>query len=174
MNSERQYCTLRPVDVAWVVFMRRTLSSLQTIVVKLFMPIIWIFGAGIPTISMFFGPVPDSNGTQAWFFSFFFVVGCGFIYWECNRMKWVSVDERYLYVSNYLKEISIPLSDICDVTENRWLNSHPVTIHLRSSSDFGDKIVFMPKVRFFAFFSSHPVVSELKGLATSRGARLTR
>ena len=51
---------------------------------------------------------------------------------------------------------------------NPWLNLHPVTIHLNSPSEFSDKIVFMPKVRAFAFFSSHPVVDELKELARSK------
>ena len=59
---------------------------------------------------------------------------------------------------------TIPLSEISDVTENVWINIHPVTIHLRAPSEFGSRIVFMPKVRFFDF-SSHPVVNELKGIA---------
>jgi hypothetical protein len=151
--------------------MRRTLSSLQTVLVKPILPVIWIFVGSIQTIAMFLGPVPSRNAAPVWFLLLFVAGGCGII-WESIRMKWVSVDSHYLYVSNYLKEISIPLSEICNVTENRWLNSHPVTIHLRSSSDFGDKIVFMPKVRFFGFYSSHPVVRELKGLASSRGAKL--
>jgi hypothetical protein len=83
------------------------------------------------------------------------------------RYKEVSVDEEYLYVSNFIKEIAIPLSDIVDVTESRWLNTHPVTIYLKSPSEFGNKIVFMPTIRFFGF-TSHPVVSELKRLARSR------
>jgi len=65
-------------------------------------------------------------------------------------------------------QIAIPLSEIYDVTENVCVNIHPVTIHLRSPSEFGDKIVFMPTTRFFAFFSPHPVVNELKELARSR------
>jgi hypothetical protein len=54
------------------------------------------------------------------------------------------------------------------VTENVWLNMHPVTIHLKAPAEFGDRIVFMPKGRSFAFFSSHPVVAELKELARSK------
>ena len=85
-------------------------------------------------------------------FLFGWIVGCVFIYWICIRLKEVSVDDDFLYVSNYRKEIAIPLSEIYDVTENVWVNIHPVTIHLRSPSEFGDKIVFMPTTRFFAFF----------------------
>lgn len=103
-----------------------------------------------------------------WIFLIAWVAGAGFIWWSCTRLKKVSVDDNFLYVSNYQKEIAIPLSDIDDVTENLWVNIHPVTIHLKSSSEFGEKIVFMPTARYFAFFSSHPVVSELRELARSK------
>jgi hypothetical protein len=77
-------------------------------------------------------------------------------------------NEEKIIVPPNLEEISIPLSEISDVTENVWLNSHPSRYDLKSPSEFGDKIVFMPKVRVFAFFSSHPVVSELTELARTR------
>jgi len=117
---------------------------------------------------MFLGGSEDADTNFKRVFLIGWVFGCAFIYWSCIRLKEVSVDDNFLYVSNYLKEISIPLSKIYDVTENVWLNSHPVTIHLTSPSEFGEKIVFMPKIRFFAFFSSHPVVNELKELARSK------
>ena len=72
-------------------------------------------------------------------------------------------------MSNYRKEISVPLSEISDVTENRWVNMHPVTIHFRRDTAFGQRVMFMPAVRPFAFFSSHPVVAELKRLAGNKG-----
>jgi hypothetical protein len=80
----------------------------------------------------------------------------------------VRVDDNFLYVSNYLKEITIPLSQIYDVTENLWINIHPVTIHLKTPSEFGDKIKFMPTVRYFAWFQSHPIVEELKELSAAK------
>lgn len=116
----------------------------------------------------FLGGSKDADPVAKWFVLWVLVVGSAFIYWSCIRLKEVSVDDDFLYVSNYLKEISIPLSNIYDVTENVWINIHPVTIHLSSPSEFGDKIIFMPKTRFFALFSSHPVVKELKVLARSK------
>jgi len=61
------------------------------------------------------------------------------------------------------------VSQIERVSEVRWINIHPVTIHLRQPSEFGDKITFMPTVRFFGW-SSHPVVEEL--LHTARMSRI--
>ena len=151
--------------------MRRTLSSYETILVKFVLPLVWIPIFGAATISML---VRASNEPAAWMFLLMWIAGSVFFLWDLKRLKFVSVDDNFLYASNFLKEIAIPLSDIYDVTENIWLNTHPVTIHLKSPSEFGNRIVFMPTVRF-AFFSSHPVVAELKQLARSAAAhRLVR
>ena len=148
--------------------MRRRLSSLQTFLNKIVFPAIWIPVWGFAALAMFFGRVEGPEPPLKWIFLVAWIVGCAVIYWTCIRLKEVSVDDNFLYVSNYLKEIAIPLSEIRDVTENKWINLHPVTIHLKSPTEFGDKIVFMPTVRYFAFFSSHPVVNELKELARTR------
>lgn len=131
---------------------------------KVILPVFWITVWGIGIVAMFFAGEGE-NAPPKFIFLLFWIMGIAFLYWTCMRLKAVSVDDDFLYVSNYIKEISIPLSNIHDVTENRWINVHPVTIHLKSPSEFGDKIVFMPKVRIFSFFSSHPVVAELKELA---------
>jgi hypothetical protein len=144
--------------------MRRRLSSLQTFLIKVIFPIFWTTIWGIGTVVMFFTE-EGKNAPPKFIFLLIWIIGIAFLYWSCIRLKAVSVDEDFLYVSNYLREISIPLSNIYDVTENRWINIHPVTIHLKSPSEFGDKIIFMPKVRVFSLFSSHPVVAELKELA---------
>jgi len=120
------------------------------------------------TLGMFLGGFEGPDLPPKLLFLFFWLGGSAFIYWSCIRLKEVSVDDDFLYVSNYLKEIVIPLSEIYDVTENVWVNIHPVTIRLKTPSEFGEKIVFMPTVRFFALFSSHPVVTELKELARSK------
>ena len=156
--------------------MKCRLSSLQTVLMKIVFPVIWIPVWGFGTLMMFLSSSENADASVKWIFLIGWASGCVFIFWSCIGLKEVSVDDNFLYVSNFLKEISIPLSEIYDVTENVWLNSHPVTIHLTSLTEFGDKIVFMPKTRFFTFFSSHPVVNELKELARSKHttARFTR
>ena len=55
------------------------------------------------------------------------------------------------------------------MSENRWINIHPVTLSFRRQTEFGRSVVFMPCLRWFSFLSSHPVVDELRtatGLAT--------
>ena len=133
---------------------------------KFVLPGVWIPFFGAPTIGMFVLTDEGLESPSAWILLLVWIAGSAFFLWDSFRLKAVSVDENLLYVSNYLKEIAIPLSHIYDVTENVWLNTHPVTIHLKSPSEFGGRIVFMPKTRFL-FFSSHPVVKELKQLAKS-------
>jgi hypothetical protein len=147
--------------------MRRRLSSQRTLLMKIVLPAFWIAMFGVGTINLFLFSDEGLQSPPAWVTLFVWIAGSVFFLWDALRLKVVNVDEHFLYVSNYLKEIAIPLSNIYDVTENFWLNTHPVTIHLKSPSEFGGRIVFMPKTRFL-FFSSHPVVKELKQLARGK------
>jgi hypothetical protein len=147
----------------------RTLSSAQTIFMKFVFPTIWISMFGLGTFGLFLGAFHGQGDTapptwMKWQFLAVWIAGSAFIWWGCARLKKVRTDETAIYVSNYLKEVRIPLDAIRDVTENRWINIHPVTIHFRYSTPFGDSIVFMPTVRLFSW-TSHPVVSELRDLA---------
>lgn len=87
------------------------------------------------------------------------------MYLTVMRYKKVSVDDEFLYVSNYRKEITISVSNIADVTELKWIRTRPITIHLKTDSEFGGKIVFMPKFNGFRVFADNPIVSKLKALA---------
>jgi len=87
----------------------------------------------------------------------------------------VRLDDKNIYVSNYLREISIPVTDIKDVKEVNWVNHRRVTIYLKSNSEFGQAIKFIPTA-LFAFWSEafsgsvdHPVVYELRRLAALEG-----
>lgn len=150
--------------------MRRTLSSSLTFLHKIIVPAVWLVLFGFITFASFLpgSGVPHAAGS---FSLVMLIVGAALMYRFGLRLKVVSVDDNYLYVSNYAKEIAIPLDEISDVTENKWANNRPVTIRLRSPSEFGDKIVFMPKVKMLLFFGDHPVATELRELiAQRRGA----
>ena len=147
----------------------RMLSSAQTFWMKFVFPTIWISMFGLGTVAMLLGAFRGTDNTappeaMKWSFLAVWIVGTAFIYWGCARLKRVRIDESAIYVSNYLKEIRIPFDDIAHVTENRWINIHPVTVHFRSATAFGDRIVFMPKIRIFGW-RSHPVVGGLRALA---------
>jgi hypothetical protein len=115
---------------------------------------------------MSYGAPPEMK----WAFLAAFVAGSCFIWWSCVRLKRVRCDGGNLYISNYLREIAVPLALVERVTENRWINIHPVTIHLRYSTDFGDEIVFMPKTRMMLLWRSHPIVAEIQRMADAASA----
>ena len=89
------------------------------------------------------------------------------MYFTVMHYKDVSVDDEFLYVSNYRKEIKIPVSNIENVTEIKWIRTRPITIHLKNDSEFGRKIVFMPKFNGFRIVADNPMIAELKKLAKS-------
>jgi len=143
------------------------LHSLQSVFLKTAFPVLWIGGFAVATVALFGSAMfTDSRGgappaEMKWIFLAATLAGSAFIYWSCVRLKLVRMDARKLYVSNLLTDIEVPLTQVDLVTENRWVNMHRVTIHLNADTEFGRKIVFMPKVRWFAFWSEHPVVDEI-------------
>jgi hypothetical protein len=150
--------------------MIRNISSVQTFWMKFLLPSIWILGFGSGTVSLWLGIMHGRNNApppedMKWVFLMIWIAGTLGFLWMAASLKRVRVDSQCLYVSNYLRETSTPFSNIKDVTENRWVNYHPVTIHFRDAIEFGDKIRFMPKQRYFGFWRSHPIVGELKELA---------
>ena len=157
----------------------RLLSSRQTFIMKVLFPILWIGGFAAATLSLFLSPDSwhgaEGGGADAetkWTFLAVTIAGSFFIWWTCVRLKRIRMDDRALYISNYLREIVVPLGNVAEVTENRWINIHPVTLVLHTETEYGSRVVFMPKVRWFAFWSSHPVVEEVRkavARATGRG-----
>jgi hypothetical protein len=155
------------------------LSSRETFIMKVLLPILWIGGFAAATVSLFLFPdawhgadggAPDPG--MKWTFLAITSVGALFIWWTSIRLKRVRMDDHALYISNYAKEIVVPLANVVEVTENRWINIHPVTVVFHAETEFGSRIVFMPKVRWFAFWSSHPVVDDIRravARATGRG-----
>lgn len=147
--------------------MRRTISSAQTFFLKVLFPVIGI-GVFAGMTILLFARVPASPGSSGalppatrWILLLATIAGSAVIYWACIRLKRVDLDRRALYISNYLTEITVPLRDVVDITENRWVNPNTVTIRLRRDLGFGTRIVFTPTVRWFAF-SPHPIVAELR------------
>jgi hypothetical protein len=158
--------------------MMRTLSSKWTFYMKVVLPILWIGGFATITVALLSGAgdFHPSSGlptreSAARVFGAVTLAGAGFLWWACVRLKRVRLDGHVLYISNYRDEISIPVAQVEHVSENRWLNIRPVTIEFRSETAFGQRITFMPKTRWFGFWSAHPVLEEIRAAAdaASRG-----
>jgi hypothetical protein len=99
------------------------------------------------------------------------LVGIGASVVFCAPLKRVRVsdDGDSLLVSNFLREWTVPIGLISDVTQNRWLKLRPITIHLRIDPGCGKRVVFMPPLRLnFLFWREDPEVNELRALVASR------
>jgi hypothetical protein len=141
----------------------RTLSSAQTFWIKFVIPGLWtpLFGAGMLAL----WPVARAKLPPylPWFFLLAWLAGIVFSVWIYAGLKRVRMDQDTLYISNFLREIAVPLSEVDSVTEKRWIRSHPVTIVLRHPTELGDKITFLPTVRLFTFaWEPHPVVEQIE------------
>jgi hypothetical protein len=134
----------------------KTLSSSSTVLYKFILPTLWILGFGAGTLFTWF----SSNDSSLTFLVAWII---GSIVWVtvCCPLKRVRIGKEKLYISNYIHEIIVPFSAIKDVTEIRWINIRPVTIHFSCPNEFGTKVKFMPE-GMTAFWKPHPVVSELK------------
>lgn len=158
-----------------MIMHERNLSSAWTFWTKFILPVVWISGFGTGTILLWLGRFHDRNNAmpppqEKFVFLAVWILGSTFILWASAGLKRVRMDERQLYVSNYVKEIHIPFSAITDVKQNRWLNSRPITIYFRDATEFGDKARFMPKRRIrIQFWRIDPVVNELRKLAGLAG-----
>ena len=88
----------------------------------------------------------------------------------CAPLKRVRVgdDGESLLISNYIREWTLPVGLIAEVTQHRWLKLRPITIHLRIDPGCGTRVAFMPPLRLnFRFWREDPEVEELRTLASA-------
>jgi hypothetical protein len=152
----------------------RQLSSQLTFFNKVVVPILYVlaFGAATLVLSLNRRTMPEGAGTPSPFLLIVFLgLGGAVIYWTTVRLKYVRMDDRFLYLSNGLREIEVPLRDVTEVRYSRWTRTRQVTVEFSHATEFGESIVFMPSLRMFAFWSVHPVVAEIESavaMATGR------
>jgi hypothetical protein len=140
---------------------RRRLDSLVTFALKFILPVFWAVSLGRAYLAMKAQDTPPGIG-----FAVFSLVTLAFFLRQTFGLKKVYMDERRLYVSDYLQEVSVPLETIERVTQFPMTNS-PVTIHFRKDTDFGKRIRFFPGGQLINTFRRHPVVSQLREAAES-------
>ncbi len=110
-----------------------------------------------------------SEDIQGWIF-IICIFMCYHHAYRCACLKRVSVDESFLYVSDYRKrEIRIPLSDVLLVRQTYPMRVPPelIMITLSSPSKFGKKIFFIPKNESHSIFDPHSLVDGLNKLISS-------
>jgi uncharacterized membrane protein YraQ (UPF0718 family) len=69
----------------------------------------------------------------------------GFAWWMLTPLKSVYLDTNSLLVSNFLRKIRIPLTEVRHIDRPDNSSHRRISIWLHSSSEFGDVIIFMPR-----------------------------
>ncbi|WP_422362113.1 hypothetical protein [Reichenbachiella sp.] len=137
--------------------MKKRLSTSMTFFWKYIFSSIWLGGFGIGTIAAIF-----TLGAEGLLFLIGLIFGYAMIYYGCLRAKNVHIDDNYLYVSNYRKNIQIPLDNIKNVSDNIMFSPRPIFIEFNNQTEFGKKIMFIGYTEMFLFCSTHPAVKEVK------------
>src|SRR5689334_20250037 len=94
-----------------------TLSSRLTFYMKVILPALWISIFGIVTVVLWFS-INTSPVEMKWVFLAAFIGGSLSFWWWCIPLKKVGVRGGDLVISNFRKEIMVPLNFIESVTEN--------------------------------------------------------
>ena len=145
--------------------MKREISSPQlTKFFKLFGPIIALTIFIGYTLSYLTGMLDSAAGAQGLGWAVLFCATLALLVtWSSLRLKRVSFDEQYLYVTDESEEIRIPLTHVADVFA---VGSPYITIIVRLTEPlkFGREIMFIPHDRSTQDLRTglHPTILSLK------------
>jgi hypothetical protein len=117
--------------------MKRRLSSLLVPLYKLIFVVVL-------TISIY-GLLRDWRNLNV--LGVLFIFGwCAVLHFGANHWKRVDLDNGILYISNYLKTIKVPVSEIAKIEASSFWGWQPQTVRvkLKSHTVFGKEIVFVP------------------------------
>jgi hypothetical protein len=147
----------------------RTLSSDQTFGAKFVVPLVVILVFDVAAIALWWDPnewpmmgaLHASSDPIRWVFAVVGIVLTVGSLWFGAPLKMVRLDDEALYLSNFRREIRVPLTELESVGGSHWSISQVVTLGFRSETAFGRRILFMPKLRWLSF-GEPPVVGELQ------------
>jgi hypothetical protein len=145
--------------------MPRQISSRLSFFHKFILPGVFVLGiinTGIMYLNGWFASSAGLSAGMMLLIHFVFLAYVLFLFWPIKK---IVIDDHNLYVSDWRTDITVPLTEIERVSEFIISEPRRVTIHLKNPSLFGRKLVFLATYRTFSFFSSHPIVSELRELA---------
>ena len=124
--------------------METNLHSLQTYLYKYLLPVSFIPWDGFRSVKAAIATTDQNAQVMLWLFFGSWSVITPLVFWYGFNIKRVLIEDKFLRFKSYLKEIEIPLDGVESVREYGWPMRH-VTLRLKTPSEFGDKVWFMPK-----------------------------
>lgn len=134
---------------------RRRISSLWTAPLKWGFPVVWCGGWGYGTIQLLVHPdkvaydgvVGGAPPDAGIWMVLLWIAGTTFAAAFAWGFKRVRVDRDFLYVSNYLREVKVPLREVADVYHPTMSRPISVAVELEGPTPFGRRIRFMARGR---------------------------
>lgn len=122
--------------------MKRRLSALSTPVYKFMLPTLWL----VASLAMV--PLLMSYGPYLALWSLLLLAPAALMAYFFAPLKYVAVDDAFLYVSNYRQEIRVPFGEILEVRERRGRRNTvgEIILCLKSPTRFGQEIRFVPRM----------------------------
>lgn len=134
------------------------LSSWYTPITKFLFPVIWIVGWSAGTYQVFWRNLPlQYPGILV--FPLGGVLGTGFVLWYCSRLRKVTLDGDTLIVSDYRREVRIPLARVSRVKRRTWISPPEIVVTFDSDIGLDEKAVFIPSYIFWntQWWRSHEI-----------------
>lgn len=148
----------------------QTISAAYTFAAKFLFPAVWIGGFALMTTSLFLDPhsLGGHSPLAKWIFLLGTLSGVVLFRAAVVPLRRVRMDSNSLYVSDYHREIVVPLAAVVDVRFN-YARGGAITVTLGSRTELGTQVTFLAKRRW----RSPLVIDELRGAvakAQTRGA----
>jgi hypothetical protein len=86
--------------------------------------------------------------------------------WSFLRLKRIAYTDTELHVSNFRRQIVVPLSDVASVGRT-VIGLNAIVIQLARDTEFGSRLTFIPKRMFHPFVWTHPIVDRLRDLVAA-------
>ena len=151
--------------------MRRQLSSRQTFLAKFVIPAVAFVAAAALFVTPFFVMPLLGEEPFAWGPALIALCCVGLTAWWCLTtyvpLKVVSVERPNLWVSNYVKEVAVPLSEVKQVAEVEQFKQKLIVLSLKRPTEFGREIKFLPRAEL-RLLKEHSVVHELRVMAKAQ------
>ena len=125
---------------------------------KTFLPVLWLAFWGLGASFL------DAATAHYEMFLGVAVLGAWFLFWYGSRLRKVILDGETLIISNYSREVSVPLTSVSQVKGSRLAKTKDVIITFDHDIGFGDRVVFLPKTRLLWPWQGHPVAAEMREL----------
>lgn len=144
------------------------IASSATVFLKYFLPTIWIvFFGTLLMVFLFAKQLKIGSMSPMTFkivYSVFFFGMIALMYFTIFKLKRVEIDEKYLYITNYLKIYRYSFDAIESITKKDYGYWLFYTIELKQAGYFGKKSKFLAnRSKITTFMKEHPDIAvELK------------